>query len=53
MYFYAEKIFNEIGKQLFNKIWTGDWWWEIQSRLPDGSMVIPIMLNSDSTHLTK
>ena len=53
MHFRAERIFDESGKRLFNEIWTSDWWWEIQSKLPNGSTVIPIMLNSDATHLDK
>jgi hypothetical protein len=51
MHFRAERVFDENGKRLYNEIWTSDWWWEIQSKLPSGSTVIPIMLNSDATHL--
>ncbi|EJD33712.1 hypothetical protein AURDEDRAFT_38538, partial [Auricularia subglabra TFB-10046 SS5] len=31
---------------------TGDWWWELQKRLPEGALVIPIILASDKTQLT-
>ncbi|RPB06930.1 hypothetical protein P167DRAFT_475874, partial [Morchella conica CCBAS932] len=31
---------------------TGDWWWEIQNTLPEGSTVVPIICASDGTHLT-
>ncbi|RPB06760.1 hypothetical protein P167DRAFT_496965, partial [Morchella conica CCBAS932] len=31
---------------------TGDWWWETQNTLPEGSTVVPIICASDGTHLT-
>src|SRR5579871_6511737 len=51
MHFCAERVFDENGKCLFNEIWTSDWWWDVQSKLLIGSTVIPILLNSDATHL--
>jgi len=30
MHFCAERNFDENGKQLFNEVWTSDWWWEVQ-----------------------
>ncbi|KAI6016622.1 hypothetical protein BKA83DRAFT_4473351 [Pisolithus microcarpus] len=35
------------------KMWTGDWWWETQCRLPSGSTVSPVILASDKTELSR
>jgi len=53
MHYRAEKVFDANGKRLYNEIWTSDWWWEVQSKLPNGATVIPIILNSDATQLDK
>ncbi|KAJ7817495.1 hypothetical protein B0H14DRAFT_3474582 [Mycena olivaceomarginata] len=36
-----------------NEMWTADWWWEIQKLLPKGATLIPIILASDKTQLTR
>ncbi|KAG1797668.1 hypothetical protein EV424DRAFT_1475057 [Suillus variegatus] len=33
------------------RMWTGDWWWEMQARLPEGAVVAPVILASDKTLL--
>ncbi|KAI0784750.1 hypothetical protein C8Q75DRAFT_794944 [Abortiporus biennis] len=33
-------------------MWTGDWWWNIQSQLPDGATIAPVILASDKTQLS-
>jgi hypothetical protein len=25
-----KKVYNRDGKRLYNELWTGDWWWEMQ-----------------------
>ncbi|KAJ7936205.1 hypothetical protein B0H13DRAFT_2226800 [Mycena leptocephala] len=37
----------------FNEMWTADWWWEIQERLPIGATLVPIIIASDKTQLTR
>ncbi|KAF7336496.1 hypothetical protein MSAN_02304300 [Mycena sanguinolenta] len=37
----------------FHEMWTGVWWWEIQLLLPVGSTLVPIIIASDKTQLTK
>ncbi|KAF7343134.1 hypothetical protein MVEN_01743900 [Mycena venus] len=37
----------------FNEMWTADWWWEIQKLLPKGATLVPIILASDKTQLTR
>ncbi|KAF8545787.1 hypothetical protein OG21DRAFT_1428653 [Imleria badia] len=34
-------------------MWTGDWWWETQRRLPAGATVTPVILASDKTELSQ
>ncbi|KIJ27029.1 hypothetical protein M422DRAFT_98210, partial [Sphaerobolus stellatus SS14] len=34
-------------------MWSGSWWWDIQSRLPPGSTVAPIIVASDATTLSQ
>ncbi|KAG1858327.1 hypothetical protein C8R48DRAFT_748782 [Suillus tomentosus] len=50
-----ERVFaDEEGKtQRFDEMWTGDWWWEMQGRLPEGAVVAPVILASDKTSLSQ
>ncbi|KIJ63899.1 hypothetical protein HYDPIDRAFT_59549, partial [Hydnomerulius pinastri MD-312] len=34
-------------------MWTVDWWWETQVKLPEGAMIAPIILASDKTMLSQ
>ncbi|KAJ6564347.1 hypothetical protein B0H19DRAFT_941521 [Mycena capillaripes] len=38
-----------------NEMWTAEWWWEIQvyELLPPGATLVPIILASDKTQLTR
>ncbi|KAH7907715.1 hypothetical protein BJ138DRAFT_1014064 [Hygrophoropsis aurantiaca] len=38
--------------RVINEMWTADWWWNLQSRLPDGATIAPIILSSDKTQLS-
>ncbi|KAI6022609.1 hypothetical protein EDC04DRAFT_2869733 [Pisolithus marmoratus] len=33
-------------------MWTADWWWDMQGKLPAGTTVVPIILSSDKTSLS-
>ena len=46
------KIFDSSGHRIYKEIFTGDWWWGAQDRLPEGGTVVPLLLGSDKTHLT-
>ncbi|KAG1770175.1 hypothetical protein EDD22DRAFT_977202 [Suillus occidentalis] len=35
------------------RMWTGDWWWEMQGRLQEGAVVAPVILASDKTVLSQ
>jgi hypothetical protein len=46
------RIFDTNGRRIYNEIYTGDWWWDTQDRVPEGGTVIPLLFGSDKTHLT-
>ncbi|KAG8743109.1 hypothetical protein FRC11_014025, partial [Ceratobasidium sp. 423] len=52
--FVPQKVYlNGVGgERKFDEMWTGDWWNEIQKKLPPGATVIPIIISSDATQLT-
>ncbi|EJD40422.1 hypothetical protein AURDEDRAFT_70060 [Auricularia subglabra TFB-10046 SS5] len=31
---------------------SGDWWWELQKRLPEGALVVPVIIATDKTQLS-
>ncbi|KAG1887205.1 hypothetical protein F4604DRAFT_1877690 [Suillus subluteus] len=50
-----ERVFADAeGKtRWFDEMWTGNWWWEMQGRLPQGAVVAPVILASDKTSLSQ
>ncbi|KZV79624.1 hypothetical protein EXIGLDRAFT_631645 [Exidia glandulosa HHB12029] len=38
--------------RVLSEMWTAEWWWEVQKRLPPGAMLAPIILASDKTQLS-
>ncbi|KAI6106364.1 hypothetical protein EV401DRAFT_2124241 [Pisolithus croceorrhizus] len=38
---------------IYDEMWTGNWWWDIQSKLPEGAVVMPVILSSDKTSLSQ
>ncbi|KAI0260375.1 hypothetical protein BC834DRAFT_925906 [Gloeopeniophorella convolvens] len=45
---------DEEGKEhLYDEMWTADWWWNTQLKLPPGAVVAPIILSSDETNLSQ
>ncbi|KAJ6540402.1 hypothetical protein B0H19DRAFT_959789 [Mycena capillaripes] len=43
----------EYSNREINEMWTADWWWEIQELLPVGATLVPIIVASDKTQLTR
>ncbi|KAG1866944.1 hypothetical protein C8R48DRAFT_599934 [Suillus tomentosus] len=39
--------------RVYDEMWTGDWWWNMQERLPSGAVVAPVILASNKTNLTR
>ncbi|KAF8811835.1 hypothetical protein BYT27DRAFT_7208143 [Phlegmacium glaucopus] len=37
----------------YDEMWSADWWWDTQTRLPKGATVAPIILSSDKTNLSR
>ncbi|KAF9040173.1 hypothetical protein BDZ89DRAFT_1100216 [Hymenopellis radicata] len=50
----AERVFRDRDgtEREFSEMNTADWWWKIQSELPDGATVCPVIIASDETKLT-
>ncbi|KAI6163524.1 hypothetical protein EDD17DRAFT_1507233 [Pisolithus thermaeus] len=38
---------------IYDEMWTSDWWWNIQKKLPEGIIVAPIILSLDKTTLSQ
>ncbi|KAI6133567.1 hypothetical protein EV401DRAFT_2053589 [Pisolithus croceorrhizus] len=38
---------------IYDEMWTGDWWWNVQKKLPEGAVVAPVILLSDKTSLSQ
>ena len=41
------RIYNQKEDWVYNEIYTGDWWWNKQIKLPTRATIIPIILVSD------
>ncbi|KAH7919169.1 hypothetical protein BV22DRAFT_1134039 [Leucogyrophana mollusca] len=55
MSYAPEKVYvdeTENGRR-YGEMWTGDWWWEMQGRLPEGAVVTPVILASNKTSLSQ
>jgi hypothetical protein len=58
MVFAPERVFvrdpnnPEAQCRVYNEMWTGDWWWNLQELFPTDT-IVPIILASDKTKLTK
>ncbi|KAJ7651802.1 hypothetical protein B0H17DRAFT_1215187 [Mycena rosella] len=54
MRFGPEELFADKDGQIpvFSEMWTGEWWKEIQKRLPPGATPAPLFLSSDKTMLS-
>src|SRR5437588_3116474 len=46
------RIFDTSGRRIYNEIYTGDWWWDTQDKVPKGGTIVPLLFGSDKTHLT-
>ncbi|KAI5985083.1 hypothetical protein EDD15DRAFT_2374582 [Pisolithus albus] len=43
----------EGNNRVINEMWTADWWWDMQLRLPEGATIAPVILASDKTQLSR
>ncbi|KAI6156712.1 hypothetical protein BKA82DRAFT_4325524 [Pisolithus tinctorius] len=37
---------------IYDEMWTANWWWDVQGKLPASAMVAPVILSSDKTSLS-
>ncbi|KAI6038727.1 hypothetical protein EDC04DRAFT_2868259 [Pisolithus marmoratus] len=37
---------------IYDEMWTADWWWDVQGKLPAGAMITPVILSLDKTSLS-
>ncbi|KAG0708254.1 hypothetical protein DFH29DRAFT_994508 [Suillus ampliporus] len=44
---------NTYSSHIYNEMWTGHWWHAIQDRLPEGASVVPVIIATDKTQLTR
>ncbi|KAI0828570.1 hypothetical protein BC628DRAFT_1409157 [Trametes gibbosa] len=45
---------DEAGRnRVYGNMWMGNWWWNIQSKLPLGATAVPVILASDKTMLSQ
>ncbi|EIW75743.1 hypothetical protein CONPUDRAFT_131960 [Coniophora puteana RWD-64-598 SS2] len=54
MQYAPEKVYEDMEGEcrIYDEMWTGDWWWNLQKMLPPGATVAPVILASDKTQLT-
>ncbi|KAI0357791.1 hypothetical protein OH77DRAFT_1583444 [Trametes cingulata] len=39
--------------RIYGNMWTANWWWDVQTRMPEDATVAPIILASDKTTLSR
>ncbi|KAF8577074.1 hypothetical protein K439DRAFT_1649164 [Ramaria rubella] len=55
LHYAPEQIFEDASctERIYNEMWTADWWWEIQQKLPPGVTIAPLIIASDKTQLSQ
>ncbi|KAI9437093.1 hypothetical protein F5148DRAFT_1278501 [Russula earlei] len=47
-----EKIYILWNTRIYDEMWTADWWWEMQDKIPSGGIMCPVILASDKMQLS-
>jgi hypothetical protein len=47
------RVLNENEHRVYTEMHTGDWWWQIQNKLPDRATIVPLLVAVDKTTLTQ
>ncbi|KAJ7625428.1 hypothetical protein B0H17DRAFT_1287118, partial [Mycena rosella] len=49
------KVFSDAQRdnRVYNEMWTGKWWTAVQSKLPKGAALAPVIIATDKTQLTQ
>ncbi|KAG1871767.1 hypothetical protein DFJ58DRAFT_713747 [Suillus subalutaceus] len=55
MAYAPEHAFEDRGgnSRIYDEMWSGDWWWDMQGKLPKGATIAPVILASDKTSLSQ
>ncbi|KAI6095825.1 hypothetical protein EDD16DRAFT_1491663 [Pisolithus croceorrhizus] len=55
MSYVPERAYTDVKGEnhIYDEMWTGDWWWNMQKKLPEGAVVAPVILSSDKTSLSQ
>ncbi|KAG2113682.1 hypothetical protein DEU56DRAFT_874333 [Suillus clintonianus] len=40
-------------RRIYDEMWTADWWWDTQGKMPKGATIAPVILASDKTLLSQ
>ncbi|KAJ7064424.1 hypothetical protein B0H15DRAFT_807765 [Mycena belliarum] len=50
-----KKVFSDEDRnnRVYNEMWTGKWWGGIQTKLPPGAALAPVIIATDKTQLTQ
>ncbi|KAJ7215557.1 hypothetical protein GGX14DRAFT_562771 [Mycena pura] len=50
-----KKVFSDAKRdnRIYNEMWTGKWWTAVQSNLPKGAALSPVIIATDKTQLTQ
>ncbi|KJA18013.1 hypothetical protein HYPSUDRAFT_119030, partial [Hypholoma sublateritium FD-334 SS-4] len=55
MTFRPKKVYSNSSRRnrIYNEMWTGQWWHVLQSKLPQGGTLAPVIIATDKTQLTQ
>ncbi|KII89509.1 hypothetical protein PLICRDRAFT_29724 [Plicaturopsis crispa FD-325 SS-3] len=50
-----QSVFTDQGKEdrVYTEMWTAKWWHAVQTRIPEGGAVAPVIIATDKTQLTQ
>jgi hypothetical protein len=43
----------DMTSRMYSEIHTADWWWETQTKLPNGATIVPLLISTDKTLMTQ
>ena len=47
------RLTNQRGERVYGEMHTGEWWWSKQGEIPENGTIIPLLLASDKTLMTR
>jgi hypothetical protein len=49
----VKKSYGTQGSRVYDEMHTGEWWWDMQTKLPPGATIIPLIIATDKTLMTQ